>query len=68
MVKDAAWSDIGHGHYAIANDGLIWSHSDRTVNYKVKGFRFNTGDEIQLFFKKAMGKLEFLKKGSAEKL
>jgi|JI6StandDraft_1071083.scaffolds.fasta_scaffold05343_14 hypothetical protein len=58
---------MGHGHYAVANDGLIWSHSDRTVNYKVKGFRFGTGDEIQVYYKKGVHKLEFTKNGGQEK-
>lgn len=51
------WLALGHGHYVISNDGLAWSHSDKLINYKVKSFKFQTGDVIQVFLKKSVGKL-----------
>lgn len=59
FVRDDWARNRGHGHYLIGDDGMTWSHSDVSVNYKMKSFRFTTGDVIDIEFE--MGRLNFTK-------
>jgi len=48
MGGDENW----HGLYVLGNNKTVWAYRDRLQNEKQGGFRFNSGDTVQLEYNK----------------
>jgi hypothetical protein len=51
------WSNIGHGHYCVASNGGVFSHSDASANCERLSFKFGTGDVLRFEYDPKQGKL-----------
>lgn len=59
LHKFAEWyfGEVGHGHYCVSSYGLVYSHSDADVNFKIKSFTFGMGDVLHFEYHKRQRKL-----------
>lgn len=55
---DWDWAKLGHGHYCVSSYGLVLSHSDDSVNFTQKSFRFRAGDVLHFEYDSQMSKLK----------
>jgi|JI6StandDraft_1071083.scaffolds.fasta_scaffold28991_3 hypothetical protein len=40
------WYQTGKGHYIMSENGIVFSHSDGSLNGKKRGFSFGKGNQI----------------------
>lgn len=59
---DSDWNHIGHGHYAIAENGFVYSHYEPEQNDKMTKFKFEEGDILKFHFDPSSNILQITQK------
>lgn len=59
--------NLGHGHYCVTSDGIVYSHGDANVNAQFEPFEFETGDTLHFVYDSTARKMIIEKENEGKK-